>query len=256
MPEDGSTILSLPYILPAQAQKHVTHNEALRVLDLLVQLAVTSRQVTEPPGGLPDGARYIVPPGATGVFAGHVGKIALWEYSYWSFVPALPGWQAEVLDESIRVVFDGTDWIGPEAQMQRVLGLGVSTDADETNRLAVASAATLLTHAGGGHQLKINKATASDTASLLFQTGWSGRAEMGTAGSDAFEIKTSADGSSFQTALRAVPASGRVELPSRCATAPGSAAEPGLAFLGNEATGLFSPAANEIGLSAGGAVRA
>ena len=48
MPNDVSAILSLPYILPAQAQKHVTHNEALRMLDLLVQLVVTSRQVTTP----------------------------------------------------------------------------------------------------------------------------------------------------------------------------------------------------------------
>jgi hypothetical protein len=43
------------------------------------------------------------------------------------------------------------------------------------NRLSVASPATLLfSHAGQGHQLKLNKAEASDTGTLLFQTGWSG----------------------------------------------------------------------------------
>ena len=31
-----SAVLSMPYIEPSQAQKHVTHNEALRVLDLAV----------------------------------------------------------------------------------------------------------------------------------------------------------------------------------------------------------------------------
>ena len=30
---DATTHLLLPYILAAQAQKHVTHNEALRILD-------------------------------------------------------------------------------------------------------------------------------------------------------------------------------------------------------------------------------
>ena len=35
--------LALPYILASQAQKHVTHNEAIRTLDCLVQLAVESR---------------------------------------------------------------------------------------------------------------------------------------------------------------------------------------------------------------------
>lgn len=34
--------LALPIMMPAQAQKHVTHNEALEKLDLVVQLAVAS----------------------------------------------------------------------------------------------------------------------------------------------------------------------------------------------------------------------
>lgn len=33
-----STHLNLPYIQPAQAQKHVTHNEAIELLDLIVHL--------------------------------------------------------------------------------------------------------------------------------------------------------------------------------------------------------------------------
>ena len=39
MPELSAN-LSLPLLMPAQAQKHVTHNEALQVLDALVQLVV------------------------------------------------------------------------------------------------------------------------------------------------------------------------------------------------------------------------
>ena len=33
---DTTTHLGLPYLLAAQAQKHVTHNEALRLLDAMV----------------------------------------------------------------------------------------------------------------------------------------------------------------------------------------------------------------------------
>jgi len=93
-----------------------------------------------------------------------------------------------------------------------VPGLGINTSYDATNLLAVASEATLFTHVGQGHQLKLNKQAALNTASLLFQTDWSGRAEMGTAGSDAFEIKVSADGSTWHTALLTDPASGHVTL--------------------------------------------
>lgn len=42
-------IPGLPLILPAQAQKHVTHKEALLALDAIVQLAVPGRNRTAPP---------------------------------------------------------------------------------------------------------------------------------------------------------------------------------------------------------------
>jgi len=39
---DTTTHLGLPYLLAAQAQKHVTHIEALRLLDAMVQLSRSS----------------------------------------------------------------------------------------------------------------------------------------------------------------------------------------------------------------------
>ena len=57
--------LSLPYIMPSQAQKHVTHNEALRALDILVQLAVLDRDLTVPPSAPDEGDRHIVAAAAT-----------------------------------------------------------------------------------------------------------------------------------------------------------------------------------------------
>jgi len=50
---DATTHLLLPYILAAQAHKHVTHNEALRILDGLVQLSVLDRDLAAPPGSPP-----------------------------------------------------------------------------------------------------------------------------------------------------------------------------------------------------------
>lgn len=256
MPTDVSSILALPYIQPAQAQKHVTHNEAIRVLDVLVQLTVLSRQTATPPISPTPGMRFIVPTGAAGAFLGQEHKIAFWDDNTWSFFDALPGWHAEVQDEKRRVVFDGQVWLGPEATVHRVLGLGIAADADSVNRLSVTSPATLLTHDGAGHQLKINKAAASETASLLFQTGWSGRAEMGTIGSDSFAIKTSADGVAFQVAMQTQPQTGRVDLPSGTSVAKGTSVQPGLAFLGDEDTGIFSALNNQIGFATNGLQRA
>ena len=80
-------------------------------------------------------------------------------------------------------IWDGSAWIDPPVATQNLDGVGIATGYDSTNRLAVRSPATLLSHEGGGHQLKINKASAGDTASLLFQSNWTGHAEMGLSGS-------------------------------------------------------------------------
>ena len=209
---DTSTILSLPLILPAQAQKHVTHNEALRLLDIIVQLAVIDRTLANPPVPAA-GARYIVPAAATGAWAGNTGKIAIYEDGVWQFVTALAGWQAWVADEAAVAVFNGTTWV-TQADAPLVVGqLGISATADATNRLAVSSPATLLNNAGAGHQVKVNKAAATDTASLLFQSGFSGRAEMGVIGHDDFGIKVSPDGTSFFTAMSVARANGQITLP-------------------------------------------
>jgi uncharacterized cupin superfamily protein len=60
--------LSLPYIQQNQAQKHVTHNEGMRLLDGVVQLSVLSRAQTAPPANPAAGDRYILPSGATGAW--------------------------------------------------------------------------------------------------------------------------------------------------------------------------------------------
>jgi Protein of unknown function (DUF2793) len=76
---DVSPILSLPLILPAQAQKHVTHNEALRLLDILVQAVVATRGQDVPPATPAAGERHIVGLAPTGLWAGRPGQIAVWE---------------------------------------------------------------------------------------------------------------------------------------------------------------------------------
>ncbi|MCV4607189.1 hypothetical protein OFB74_30270, partial [Escherichia coli] len=73
--------------------------------------------------------------------------------------------------------------------------------------------AVLFTHAGAGTRVKVNKATAGDTASVLFQTGWSGRAEFGLAGDDDWHVKVSPDGAAWTEALIADRGSGRLTLP-------------------------------------------
>ena len=102
--------LALPYILPSQAQKHVTHNEALRRLDALVHLAVVSRGSGAPPALPGEGDRYIVGHIATAGWSGHESEIAAWQDGAWVFYAPQPGWIAVVLDEEAVCFWDGADW--------------------------------------------------------------------------------------------------------------------------------------------------
>jgi hypothetical protein len=216
--------LALPYLAAAQAQKHVTVNEALRLLDAVVMLAVLDRDLAAPPASPADGARYIVAAGATGAWAGHAGEIAAWQDGAWTFIAPRPGFLAYVVDEAALVVWDGTSWQGAGggalSALDNLTRLGVGTAADATNPFAAKlnnALWTAKTAAEGGDgtlRYKMNKESAATTLSLLMQTGYSGRAEIGLTGDDDLHVKVSPDGSAWFEAIRVDRASGRVAFPS------------------------------------------
>jgi hypothetical protein len=210
---DKTDNLNLPYILPSQAQKHVTHNEAIRALDAMLHLAVLSRAIANPPENPVSGDRYIVPSDPTGNWTGKETSVAAWQDGAWAFYVPREGWLAHVLDENRILVFKAGSWSPAAFAVAIPDQVGINTSADTTNRLAVASPASLFTNDGAGHQIKINKAATAYTASLLYQTAWSGRAEMGLAGNDAFSIKVSPDGATFRQAIVINPTTGKPEFP-------------------------------------------
>lgn len=232
--------LSLPLIAAAQAQKHVTHNEALAMLDALVQLAVAQAGVNAPPADPAEDLRLLIGTAPTGLFAGKAGQLAVFGGGVWAFRQPRAGWIAYVEEDAAYRYCDGTAW-SPLPSGERAARLGIATDPSDTNRLAVAAPASLFTHAGAGHQLKLNKAHAADTASLLVQTAYSGRAEIGTTGDEDLRIKVSADGDTWREALVIEGATGRARFPATPQLTP-----PGLNLLIN---GDF--AINQRGFSGG-----
>lgn len=197
--------LNLPLLMPSQAQKHVTHNEALVALDTIVHLAVADRNRTSPPASPAEGARHIVASGVTGEWAGHAGEIACFLDGGWRFFVPRDGWLAWLADEAKLLVRKGGAWQGV---VENFSSLGVNATADGTNRLAIASAASLFNHEGSGHQLTINKANAAARATLMLQSAYSGRAEIGLVGDNDLLFKVSPDGSTFVEAVRVNNATG------------------------------------------------
>ncbi|MCW0181289.1 MAG: DUF2793 domain-containing protein [Zavarzinia sp.] len=122
--------LALPYIVQSQAQKEVTHNEALNLLDIMVQAAVLDRDRLEPPAAPVAGACHIVAAGATGAWAGQAGSIAVWIGTAWRFVAPWPGFQAYVASEGLHRTWDGAGWIvaGGDIAIGAVSGLADALD--------------------------------------------------------------------------------------------------------------------------------
>lgn len=209
---DTTPNLKLPYILPSQAMKHITHNEALQILDAATN-AVIVETLSAPPTTPTEGALYLVGTSATGIFAGKDGRLAFFIDEAWIFLVPRAGWRAWFAAENRIRVFDGIGWTDPLANPV-VDRLGISATPDATNRFALSSEASLFNHAGHSHRMTLNKQATADTASLLFQSNWSGRAEIGLLGSDALQFKASADGSAWKVGLE-LGGDGIVRMPLR-----------------------------------------
>ena len=214
-----TTNLGLPFIEGSQAQKHVTHNESLRILDAAIQIAVLDTDRTAPPLVPMEGDRHIVAVSPTGVWAGHAAEIAAWQDGAWRFLVSHTGWIAWSVDDDVLFVFDGAVWRDLSDLPTMFDHVGVNTSADTTNRLSVRSNAVLLTGIATGDggsgdvRLQLSKQVAGNTASVVFSNAFSARAEFGLVGSDAFQLKVSPDGTSFTDAFVIDQATGNLTLP-------------------------------------------
>lgn len=252
---DTSPRLALPLIIANQAQKHLTHNEAIAQMEVLLQPVVQDMATSEPPTDPADAACYVVSIGATGLFAGKDAAIAAWIADAWTFFTPQEGWTVVRASDGVPFVFSGGAWtpLIDGALGSNVGQIGINATASTSNRLTVASDATLLTAESQSHRLTINKASAGDTASLVFQSGWSGRAEMGLAGEDGFSFKVSADGSAWAPAISIDEASGIVSMPQR-PVARASLSGGLVSFSAADTRGFGALAINQGGFALGAAV--
>ncbi len=214
--------LHLPYLDTNQNQKTVTHNAALTALDAIINCQVRSAALAAPPASPGDGQCWIVGSGGTGAWAGHDLAIAAWQDGAWAFYPPTKGMLAYDAAAAALIVWNGTAWVTLISLLAllTVTALGIGTASDATNPLSAtlndALFNALATGAGGTGdvRVKLNKQAAGNTVSLLFQDGFSGRAEFGLTGDDNFAVKVSADGSTWHTAISVAASTGKVSFPS------------------------------------------
>lgn len=217
---DTSSSLSLPFIQPSQAQKHVTHNEALRILDAITQLAVVADDLASPPASPAEGARYLVDTDGTDAWADRDGEIALFEDGNWRFFVPRAGWRAYVINRDTVVAFDGAEWADLDnGELDEIVSLGLGMPAAADTPFAARLNAALWTavyqaDGGTGDVLStLNKENTADDAGLIFQQDFQTRAILGLLGSDNLRLATTPDGTNFRDGLVIDNTTGSVEMP-------------------------------------------
>lgn len=195
--------LALPFLQPGQALKTITHNEALQRLDAGLYLSCSDMAASEIPTAPTDGYVIILAADFSGTDAERAGQIGVFQNGSWVWFEPFIGWVIwDASEESLRV-FNGDIWTAPVSNSQPELlpFIGLNSSANPAQRLAVSSPSSLFTHEGDSHRMTINRAAETDTASLIFQTEYSGGAELGLTGEDGFSLKTSKGGDNWITRL-------------------------------------------------------
>jgi hypothetical protein len=93
MPEIQSPRHHLPFLAVGQAQKEITHNEALLLADALLFASVET-ELSVPPMLAADtniGKCWLIGAGATGIWQSKVGQIAVWPGGSWRYLLPIDG---------------------------------------------------------------------------------------------------------------------------------------------------------------------
>jgi hypothetical protein len=136
------------YVLPSQAQKHVTHNEALQRLDAVVQLTVTGELAAAPPAPV-DGECYLIAAQAAGPWSGKDGMLAFRHDGAWIYIVPRDGWRAFFVEDGRLRGLNSGQWRDLSLPADGSLAIiGVNATPHGTNRLAVSAQASLFNHEG------------------------------------------------------------------------------------------------------------
>ncbi len=107
---DNTARLSMPYIIASQAQKEVTHNMALNILDLFVQPVVEAMDLVAPLVDPQEGQAWVVGVGASGDWEGQDDNLALWSGGAWSYHRPVEGMSFWVRETGLLTIFQSGMW--------------------------------------------------------------------------------------------------------------------------------------------------
>lgn len=101
--------LAMAYIASSQAQKEITHNDALNDIDALAQLSVIDHTLATPPVAPNTGDTYIIAASPTGAWTGFANCVTAY-YGGWKIKMPQAGWRAWTRNDSRILYYTGSAW--------------------------------------------------------------------------------------------------------------------------------------------------
>lgn len=118
-----SARLALPLIAAGQAQKELTHNEALGLIDAGIGAAAETADLSAPPATPSIGQCWLVGEAPTGLWEGHAGALACWTEGGWRFLPDIEGLTVWIKDQQLWAVREAAGWaVGVSRATQVLIG--------------------------------------------------------------------------------------------------------------------------------------
>lgn len=102
---------ALPLLHAGQAQKEIFHNEALVLVDGLLQPCVEALGVDTPPASPATGQCWIVGDSPTGEWAGAAASLALWTAGGWRFAAPREGMAAWIAEDGVMARHVAGSWL-------------------------------------------------------------------------------------------------------------------------------------------------
>jgi hypothetical protein len=112
MPQDVTARHALPNLFVGQAQKEITHNEALARIDALLHPVVQDEQASPPAsvGDEDDGKCWLISASASGIWTGRDGQIARRSGGSWRYLAPVAGMTLWHTSENVRFFYIDGSW--------------------------------------------------------------------------------------------------------------------------------------------------
>jgi Protein of unknown function (DUF2793) len=130
MPENSSSRHQLPFLVVAQAQKELTHNEAIARVDALLHPVVQGKVSAPPALNLADtGKCWLIASAGTGLWAGKADQIAIWGGGSWRYLNPAPAMRIRNIATDSDAVWSGSEWVFAPAVLDPQAGSVIDIEA-------------------------------------------------------------------------------------------------------------------------------